>query len=94
MERFSKVLVLDNEVEAQLLDALLNEKAIPHLMRSYHDSAFDVNTQCRFTNFFWNFVPSSFSSEIATVSLVDISKISSQRWFGCTRIFFCVLVLR
>ena len=41
MEPFGKVLVLDNEVEAQLLDALLKEKAIPHLMRSYHDSAYD-----------------------------------------------------
>ena len=25
----------------QLLDALLNEQDIPHLMRSYHDSAYD-----------------------------------------------------
>ena len=41
MESFSKVLVLDNEAQARLLDAVLNEKGIQHLMRSYHDSAYD-----------------------------------------------------
>ena len=41
MATFSKVLVLDNEAEARLLDAVLEEQGIPHLMRSYHDSAYD-----------------------------------------------------
>jgi len=41
VERFKKVLVLNNEVEARLLDAVLEEKQIPHLMRSYHDTAYD-----------------------------------------------------
>jgi hypothetical protein len=39
--KFEKILVLDNEVEAGLLDALLTEQEIPHLMRSYHDRAYD-----------------------------------------------------
>lgn len=41
MARFKKILVLNNEVEARLLDAVLEEKQIPHLMRSYHDRAYD-----------------------------------------------------
>jgi hypothetical protein len=41
MEELSKVLVLDNEAEARLLDAVLSDQGIPHLMRSYHDSAYD-----------------------------------------------------
>lgn len=30
-----------NEIEAMLLDEILTEKQIPHLIRSYHDSAYD-----------------------------------------------------
>ena len=36
-----KVLVFNNEFEARLLDEVLNEKNIPHIIRSYHDSAYD-----------------------------------------------------
>ena len=36
-----KVLVLENEVEAQLLDSVLNQRGIPHIMRSYYDTAMD-----------------------------------------------------
>jgi len=39
--KFKKILVLNNEVEARLLDAVLAEQQIPHLMRTYHDSAYD-----------------------------------------------------
>ena len=41
MAKFKKILVLNNEVEAQLLDAVLEEQKIPHLMRTYHDRAYD-----------------------------------------------------
>jgi hypothetical protein len=41
VSNFKKVLVLNNEIEAQLLDAVLEEQQIPHLMRSYHDGAYD-----------------------------------------------------
>lgn len=41
MNRVAKVAVLDNEIEAQLVDRLLADQQIPHLMRSYHDSAYD-----------------------------------------------------
>ena len=36
-----KILVLNNEFEAKLLDEILMDKKIPHLIRSYHDSAYD-----------------------------------------------------
>ena len=41
MEEFKKVIVLENEIEARLLDSVLNERNIPHRIRSYHDSAYD-----------------------------------------------------
>jgi hypothetical protein len=36
-----KILTFSNEFEALLLDGLLKEKAIPHIIRSYHDSVYD-----------------------------------------------------
>jgi hypothetical protein len=36
-----KILSFSNEFEAMLLDGLLTEKNIPHIIRSYHDSVYD-----------------------------------------------------
>ena len=41
MEEFKKIMILENEIEAGLLDSVLNERNIPHRIRSYHDSAYD-----------------------------------------------------
>ncbi len=41
MDKAVKILILNNEVEANLLDGLLRERDIPHLIRSYHDSVMD-----------------------------------------------------
>jgi len=41
MNQYVKIAVLENEVEAQLLKAMLEERNIPHVMRSYHDPAYD-----------------------------------------------------
>ena len=41
METLKKILVLENDVEAQLLDSVLTQRDIPHIMRSYHDAAMD-----------------------------------------------------
>lgn len=41
MEKTVKILAFKNEIEALLLDEILTEKGIPHLLRSYHDSALD-----------------------------------------------------
>src|ERR1019366_2866550 len=40
-ERFEKIAGLDNEVQAELMDAVLTERKIRHIMQSYHDSALD-----------------------------------------------------
>jgi hypothetical protein len=36
-----KILIFNNEFEAKLLSEILTEKSIPHIIRSYHDSAYD-----------------------------------------------------
>jgi len=41
MSNIVKILMFQNEIEAMLLDEILTEKQIPHLIRSYHDSAYD-----------------------------------------------------
>ena len=41
MDKVEHIADLKNEVEAQLLDAELTGRDIPHLMRSYYDGAFD-----------------------------------------------------
>ncbi len=40
MAHYSKILVLDNEVQAQLLDSILKEHSTPHIICSHHDSAY------------------------------------------------------
>jgi hypothetical protein len=41
MDNPVKILVLNNQIEAYLLSDLLNEKNIPHMLRSYHDLVYD-----------------------------------------------------
>ena len=36
-----KILLFNNEIEALLLDEILTDNKIPHIIRSYHDSAYD-----------------------------------------------------
>lgn len=33
--------ILESTFEAQLVDSILDERGIPHLIRSYHDTAYD-----------------------------------------------------
>jgi hypothetical protein len=41
MERFERIAILDNEVQAELMDSILSDRGIPHNMVSYYDSAYD-----------------------------------------------------
>jgi len=41
MDKTVRILIFNNEVEARLLSELLTERKIPHMLRSYHDSAYD-----------------------------------------------------
>ena len=40
-KRYEKVAILENEIEARLLDSVLTERNIPHLTISYYDTAYD-----------------------------------------------------
>ena len=37
---FKKIVVLDNQFEADIFEEVLNDNNIPHLIRSYDDSAY------------------------------------------------------
>ena len=41
MSKAIKILEFDNQFEAIRLDEILTEKNIPHLLRTYHDAAYD-----------------------------------------------------
>jgi len=38
---FINVAILENIIEAQLIDSILNEQDIPHMIRSFYDTAYD-----------------------------------------------------
>ena len=69
----SKILVLSNEFEAKLLDEILTDKDIPHIIRSYHDSAYDGLWQMQSS---WGHVeaPEEYREEITET----FSKMSSE----------------
>ncbi len=71
-EAYIKVDILESEIEAQLLDSILNERSIPHHIRSYHDTAYNGLFQ---TQKGWGHVscPSSWSEEIRAI-LSEIRK--------------------
>ena len=41
MDRYKKILTIENEIEARLLKELLDEAEIPYVLKSYYDSALD-----------------------------------------------------
>ncbi len=40
MENFVKIAVLDNEIEARLIESIMTERQIPHVLKSYHDEVY------------------------------------------------------
>lgn len=67
---FTKIAVLDSEIEAGLLESILKERQIPHLLVSYHDTAFDGLFQ---TQKGWGYVsaPEDWAEEIKAI-LADV----------------------
>jgi len=65
-EDFKKIVVLENEIEAQLMDSILTERQIPHRMKSYHDTAYDGIFQAQKG---WGIVeaPESYRDEIKAI---------------------------
>ena len=41
MSKFIKILELENEIEATILEKLLKERQIPYILKNFHDSALD-----------------------------------------------------
>ncbi len=41
MEKTGKVVTLENEIEAQLIHSILEERNIPHIVHTYHRMAYD-----------------------------------------------------
>ena len=41
MENFKKIAILENEFEAQILQAALSEQGIAHYVKSFYDIAYD-----------------------------------------------------
>ncbi|MBN1277969.1 MAG: hypothetical protein JXA35_10810 [Deltaproteobacteria bacterium] len=66
MEKYIKIAVLDDQFEAQLLESVLKERGIPHLLRSYYDTAFDGLFQ---TQKGWGYIsaPPEFSKNIEKI---------------------------
>jgi len=61
-----KILVFRNEIEALFIDEILTERQIPHLIRSYHDSAYDGLWQLQSG---WGHIeaPEEYRDEILTI---------------------------
>jgi hypothetical protein len=66
VDRFERIASIDNEVLARILDDVLREHGIPHIMRSYHDSVYDGVFQLSRG---WGFIeaPAEFKNEILSI---------------------------
>ena len=66
MRGYKKIVELNNEVEAKLIESVLIERDIPHLIRSYHDSAYDGLFQAQMG---WGHLeaPARYEEEIAQI---------------------------
>ena len=74
-EVYIKVDILESEIEAQLLDSILNERSIPHRIQSYQDTAYNGLFQAQKG---WGHVscPRCWSEEIEAI-LSEIRKASA-----------------
>lgn len=41
MKEYTKIAIIDSLFEAQMLDEILCNQEIPHLLKSYYDTAYD-----------------------------------------------------
>jgi hypothetical protein len=64
--KFEKIVELHNDAEARLLHAHLEEQGIPHVIRSYHDTAYNGIFQVQFG---WGHIeaPAEFREEILEI---------------------------
>ena len=69
MDSYIKITVLENLIEAQLIDSILNEKNMPHRIRSFHDTAYDGLFQMQRG---WGELFAPLSSKKEILEIVDI----------------------
>ena len=72
MEHFVRIAGIETEVQAHLLEGVLEEREIPYLLRSYRDSSYDGLFQSRTT---WGHIeaPEEFKEEILGI-VEDLKK--------------------
>ncbi len=65
-EEYKKVATLENEIEARLLDSILNQRDVPHFIISYYDTAYDGLYQ---TQKGWGYIsaPEGYHKEIQDI---------------------------
>jgi hypothetical protein len=68
MEKLEKIAVLDSEVQAELVDSVLSERGIPHLLQSYHDSALDGIYQARSG---WGHIEAPLASKAEILAVIE-----------------------
>ncbi len=75
-EGLERIVTLDTEVQAGLIDAVLSDRKIPHIMQTYHDSAYDGLFQLQKG---WGVLlaPPEFRAEILAV-IEDVKQQSSS----------------
>ena len=66
MEGYVRMATLDNEIEALLVASVLEERRIPHVLESYHDTAYDGLFQ---TQKGWGYVsaPKDYHEEVLEI---------------------------
>ncbi|MFP4373692.1 MAG: hypothetical protein ACLFPO_05130 [Spirochaetaceae bacterium] len=64
--KFEKIIEIANDAQARLLHAHLEDRNIPHVIRSYHDTAYDGIFQVQFG---WGHIeaPAEYRDEILRV---------------------------
>lgn len=68
MGNIKKIATLDNIVQAQMLESLLKEQGIPHVIQSYHDSAYDGLFQGQMG---WGHIEAATEHELEILALLD-----------------------
>ena len=65
-DEYQKAVILENEIEARLLDSVLTERDIPHIIASYYDTAYDGLYQ---TQKGWGYIsaPRAYHEEIQEI---------------------------
>ncbi len=65
--RFQRLLEINNEAEAQLLTGYLTERGVPHIIQSYHDSAYGSLFQSQMVAWGYLEAPKEFESIVQQV---------------------------